>query len=221
MSAVGPMEERGTMTDDRPDDADVLDRYRAPHPKVLAKSIDHIDDAVRDFLARSPLFVLATTNGRDLDASPRGGPPGFVRVLDRQRLAFGDLAGNNRIDSYRNMAAVASVGMLALIPGLDETLRVNGRSSFSTDPEVRGHCAIDGRVPEVAIVVEVEECFLHCAKAFRRGAVWDTETWPTSDELPNAAAIFNEHLSLGLDPAIVEADLEAGYRATMWEPGGA
>lgn len=201
-------------------DTDLRTLYRAPHPNVVAKSIDHVDDGVRDFLSRSPLFVLATTDGRDVDASPRGGPPGFVRVLDTQRLAFGDLAGNNRIDSYRNMVALASIGMLFLIPGLDETLRVNGRASISTDPAIREACVIDERVPKVAVVVDVDECFIHCAKAFRRGAVWDTTTWLSVDERPSAAKIFNEHLSLGLDPALIEADLEAGYRATMWETGG-
>lgn len=208
------------MTDHPHEDADVLGHYRAPHPNVVAKSIDHIDDAVRGFLARSPLVVLATTNGREVDASPRGGPPGFVRVLDGRHLAFGDLAGNNRIDSYRNLAEVPAIGMLFLIPGLDETLRINGHSSFSTDPAIRSQCSIADRAPKVAVVVEVDECFVHCAKAFRRGAVWDSTTWPSPDERPSAAKMFNEHLALGLDPAIIEADLEAGYQATMWEPGG-
>lgn len=203
------------------DDTDVLSLYRAPHPNVLAKSIDHVDDGVREFLARSPLVVLATTNGSELDASPRGGPAGFVRVLDDQRLAFGDLSGNNRLDSYRNMAEHPAIGMLFLVPGVDETLRVNGRSSLTTDPEIRERCAIDGRTPKVAVIVDVDECFVHCAKAFRRGSVWDTTTWPTVDERPSPSAMLNDHLSLGVDPALIEADLEAGYRATMWEPGGA
>lgn len=203
------------------DDTDVLSLYRAPHPNVLAKSIDHVDDGVREFLARSPLVVLATTNGSELDASPRGGPAGFVRVLDDQRLAFGDLSGNNRLDSYRNMAEHPAIGMLFLVPGVDETLRVNGRSSFTTDPEIRERCAIDGRTPKVAVVVDVDECFVHCAQACRRGSVWDTTTWPTVDERPSPSAMLNDHLSLGVDPALIEADLEAGYRATMWEPGGA
>lgn len=209
------------MTDHRADDTDVLGLYRAPHPNVLAKSIDHIDTGVREYLARSPLFVLATTNGSELDASPRGGPPGFVRVLDGQRLAFGDLSGNNRLDSYRNMAEHPAIGMLFLVPGLDETLRVNGRSSFTTDPEILERCAIDERTPKVAVVVDVDECFVHCAKAFRRGSVWDTTTWPTTDDRPSPSAMLNDHLSLGIDPALIEADLEAGYLATMWETGGA
>jgi PPOX class probable FMN-dependent enzyme len=207
--------------DDHLDDAQVRGLYRSPHPNVVAKAIDHIDDAVRGFLEHSPLFVLATTSGREVDASPRGGPPGFVRVLDRARLAFGDLSGNNRIDSYRNMLEVPAVGMLFLIPGLDETLRVNGRGRFSIDPAIRNQCAIDGRVPKIAVVVDVDECFVHCAKAFRRGAVWDATTWPSTGERPSPAQMFNEHLSLGIDPAIIEADLEAGYQATLWEPGGA
>jgi hypothetical protein len=208
------------MNDRVDDDVDLRTLYRAPHPNVLNKSIDHIDDGVREFLARSPIFVLATTDGDGVDASPRGGPPGFVRVLDDRRLAFGDLAGNNRLDSYCNVAARSSIGMLCMIPGLDETLRVNGRARISTDQAIREQCTIDGRLPKVAVVVDVDECFVHCAKAFRRGAVWDVSTWPSADDRPSPAAMLNDHLGLGVDPALIETDLEASYRATMWEPGG-
>ena len=199
---------------------DLRDLYRQPSRLVLEKSIDHVDDGVREFLARSPLFVLATTDGTGVDASPRGGPAGFVRVLDDHRVAFGDLAGNNRLDSYTNLVAQPAIGMLCLVPGLDETLRINGRAAVSTDPVVREECAIDGKVPKVAIVVAVDECFVHCGKAFRRGGVWDPTTWPSVDERPSPGAMLNDHLSLGLDPAAIGADLEAGYTKTMWEVGG-
>jgi predicted pyridoxine 5'-phosphate oxidase superfamily flavin-nucleotide-binding protein len=141
-------------------------------------------------------------------------------VLDDHRVAFGDLAGNNRIDSYGNIAASPAVGMLCIVPGLDETLRINGSASVSTDEAIRAECAIDGKVPKVAIVVDVDECFVHCGKAFRRGGVWDTATWPTADERPSPGAMLNDHLSLGLTAEAIEADLEAGYTKTMWEVGG-
>ena len=195
-------------------------RYRAPHPNVVAKAIDHVDDGAAGFLARSPLLVLATAGAGGADASPRGGPPGFVRLLDRQRLAFGDLSGNNRLDSYTNLTDDPRVGMLFLIPGLDETLRVNGDAALTDDDDVLDRCAVDDRRPKVAVVVTVRECYLHCAKALRRAAVWDPSTWPAASERPSPGAIFNDHLGLGVDPAVVEADLEAGYAATMWEPGG-
>jgi PPOX class probable FMN-dependent enzyme len=202
------------------DRATLRTRYRSPSQLVVDKSIDHVDDAAAGFIARSPLFVLATTGADGTDASPRGGPPGFVRVLDRHRIAFADLSGNNRLDSYSNLVERPSVGLLVIVPGIDETLRVNGDAALTDDSDVAERCAIDGRVPKLAVVVTVAECFIHCAKAFRRGAVWDSTTWPAGDDRPSAAAIINDHLQLGVDPAVIEADLEAGYAATLWRPGG-
>lgn len=151
------------------DAADLDELYRPPHPLVLDKVVDHIDPSVEEFLAQAPLVVLATSDGASVDASPRGGPPGFLRVLDDRHIAFGDLAGNNRLDSYRNLVTHPSVGLLAIVPGLHETVRINGQASLVTDTTTRERCAIGGRVPKVAIVVEVSECYLHCGKAFRRG----------------------------------------------------
>jgi PPOX class probable FMN-dependent enzyme len=195
--------------------------YRPPHQLVLDKVVHHIDPSVEEFLAQAPLVVLATSDGEGVDASPRGGPPGFLRVLDERHVAFGDLAGNNRLDSYRNLVTHPSVGLLAIVPGLDETVRINGRASLVTDASTRERCAIDGRVPKVAIVVEVTECYLHCGKAFRRGGVWDASTWPTPGDRASAGRIAKETIGLDVDAAAIEADLEAGYQATMWESGGA
>lgn len=209
------------MTEHTITDVDGLrEQYRRPSQVVLDKSIDHIDDAVRGLLARSPLFVLATTSDAGTDASPRGGPPGFVAAIDDQRLAFGDLSGNNLLDSYTNLVNNPHVGMLFVVPGLDETLRINGDARISNDPAVLERCAIDGRVPKVAIVVEVDECFIHCGKALRRARLWDTTTWPSDDERPSAAAALNDHLGLGIDPKLIQDDLEANYQVTMWLPAG-
>lgn len=195
--------------------------YREPSDPVVAKAIDHVDEGVRAFLERSPLLVFATGDGRRNDASPRGGPPGFVRVLDEHRIAFGDLVGNNRLDSYENIIEHAGVGMLCFVPGLLETLRVNGRASISVDPDLRELCAIDGRVPKVVIGVEVEECYIHCGAALRRGAVWDVDTWPADTERPRAAAIFKEHIGLdGVSVDDIEAGLKDYYDNGVWFVGG-
>lgn len=202
-------------------DVDGLRRlYREPHELVLRKQIDHVDRAARAFIVASPFVVLATSSEHGTDASPRGGPPGFVAVLDDRRLALGDLAGNNRLDSHRNLLAHPQVGLLFLVPGVDETLRVNGRATLTTDPAVLEAVAIDGRAPTIAIGIDVQECFIHCAKAFRRSRLWDSSSWLQPDEQPSAARALRDHLDLDVAPDVIAADLEAGYAVTMWEPGG-
>lgn len=194
--------------------------YREPHELVVRKQIDHLDAAARGFVAASPFVVVATCGPGGGDASPRGGPPGFVAVLDEHRIAFGDLAGNNRLDSHTNMLAHPEIGLLFLIPGVDETLRVNGRASLTTDPVVLDAVTIGGRRPRLAVGIDVRECFVHCAKAFRRSYLWSPTTWLPPDQRPSAACALRDHLNLDVDPLVIEEDLEAGYRLTMWEPGG-
>lgn len=195
--------------------------YREPSKVVVDKAIDHIDEGVRGFIARSPLFVLATSDGDRNDASPRGGPPGFVRVIDEQRLVFGDLVGNNRLDSYQNVLDHPGVGMLFMIPGLLETLRVNGRASISTDEGLRELCAIDGRTPKVVVGVVVDECFIHCGAALRRGSVWDITTWAPDGERPSPGAILKAHAQIdGVSAADIEAGLADYYDNAVWYVGG-
>jgi hypothetical protein len=194
--------------------------YREPAQVVLDKVIDHVDDGVRSFVERSPLVVLATGDGMRNDASPRGGPPGFVRVVDEHRLAFGDLVGNNRIDTYRNLVEHPGIGMLFMIPGLLETLRVNGTAVVSTDPALRELCAIDGRVPKVAISIAVQECYIQCGAALRRASVWDQSTWPDDTERPRPAAIHNAHIGIDVPAEVIEQDLADYYEHGAWEVGG-
>lgn len=204
------------------DDADALRTlFRSPSQRALDKEIDHIDDAAARMVAASPLFILATSNGERVDISPRGGTPGFVKVIDEQHLAFGDLAGNNRIDSYRNLVEHASIAMLFMIPGLEETMRVNGTATISTDSDIRNLCTDGERVPNLAIVVEVMTCFMHCGKAMRRSNVWSTATWPEEHARPSGAELLAAHLGAGDDIDAVASSLEEGYRATLWQPGGA
>lgn len=196
--------------------------YRPPTAAVANKAVPTVDPTSARFVAAAPFFVLATTDGNGTDASPRGGPPGFVKVLEGgTRLAFADLNGNNRLDSYENLLHDPQVGLIFLVPGSDETVRVNGAATLSTEPDILAATAIDGRTPKVAVVVDVHECFIHCAKAVRRAALWDTSTWPSeSTEVPTAGEIINDQHALGADPADITAGLEANYRDTMWELGG-
>ena len=194
--------------------------YRDPGDGVRRKQIGHLDDGARDFLASTTLAIVATFGPGGADNSPRGGPPGFLRVLDDNHLAWGDLSGNNRLDTYSNLTTHPQVGMLCIIPGMEETLRVNGTASVTTDVAVLEQTAIDGRIPKVAVVVDVAECYIHCAKALRRAGVWDPSSWPAVDDRPSPAAILVKHIDIDIDPARVEADLEAGYQVSLWEPGG-
>ncbi len=202
------------------DEADLREVYREPHELVLRKASPIIDDGARSFIERSPFFVFATSSGTGTDASPRGGPPGFVTVLDEHRLAWGDLAGNNRLDSFRNLLGQPAIAMLFLIPGLGETLRVNGSASLTRDPAVLDAATIDGRRPHVAVGVDVDCCFIHCAKAFRRSAMWEPESWPAPSERPSPSAILKAHVEIDTPVEAIEANLEEGYAATMWSVGG-
>jgi PPOX class probable FMN-dependent enzyme len=186
-----------------------------PGEGAVRKQIDVLDDHARDFIARSPFFVLAT-GGPDgtSDASPRGGPPGCVQVLDDRRLAFADYSGNRRADSHLNLLARPGVGLVFFIPGLGETLRVNGRATPVRDPGLLAALPTGGRPPRLAVGVEVEAVYLHCAKAFRRSGLWDPATWP--DELPSAARILRAHAAVEADEAQVAAGLERSYAERLW-----
>jgi len=195
-------------------DVDELRRhYRQPGTAVIDKQIDHVDGGVRAFIAVSP-FVLLATFGPDgrADVSPRGGHPGFVKVLDDGRLVLPDLNGNNRLDSLQNIIRTGRVGMLFMIPGLGETLRVNGSAAVTIDDAILDLFVDEFRRPTSAIGVVVDEAFIHCAKAIRRSSLWQPDGWPAIDGRPSPAQIFLDHAGIeGVDAAAVEADLEASY----------
>jgi PPOX class probable FMN-dependent enzyme len=192
--------------------------YPEPGGLVWDKEVPTLDDHCREFLARSPFMLLATSSGDGrCDVSPRGGPPGFVRVLDETRLAFADLTGNRRIDSLRNVAESPRVGMLFLLPGFRETLRVNGRAYLTRDPEVLRACDVPGRTADLAVGVAVEKAFLHCAKALIRSKLWEPASWPARESLPSAARILYDHVQMeSTSVEAVDDLLEDNYRRELW-----
>ena len=195
--------------------------YREPAQRSLDKEIDHLDAHCRDFLAHSPFVVLATASADGLvDASPKGGPPGFVAVLDDHHLAVPDMSGNNRLDSMRNIVDSGHVALLCMVPGTDETMRINGRASISTAPEVLDRCPIGELRPNVAIVVEVRTAFIHCAKALRRSALWEPSAWPDTSDMATPACMLKDHI--GLEGSVEDSQrmLDASYAATTWEVAG-
>ena len=193
-------------------DGQLAELYRAPSQLVASKKTALLDDASRGIVARSP-FVLVGTDGADggLDVSPRGGPPGFVRVLDERHLAIPDLNGNNLIDSLRAVVASGRAALLVVIPGKDETLRVNGAAWVTTDPNVLDLWAGELRRPTTAIVIRTDEVFMHCAKAFRRGRVWDPSSWDELADAPDGIDILNAQGLVATNDAATRDFLEQSY----------
>ena len=180
-----------------PDDVAAL--YGPPVDAVVNKVVDHLDSHCRDFIALAPFVLVATADADgNCDVSPKGGSPGFVQVLDEGRLAIPDAPGNRLVYSLRNIASQGRAGLLFLIPGLEETLRVNGRACLTRDPDVLERLAGEAKPPKVAIGVDVEEAFLHCAKAFKRSALWRPREWPAIDGLATPAQIWRDHMTLDL-----------------------
>ena len=207
---------------------ELADLYRAPSRLVAAKKGDVLDEATVEFLARSP-FVLIGTNGADgaLDVSPRGGPPGFVRVLDAHHVAIPDLNGNNLIDSLRGIVATGRAGLLFVVPGKDETIRLNGPAWVTTDPATLDLWNDELRRPTTAIVVRAAEVFMHCAKAFRRGRVWDPAAWDELADAPDGLDVLAAQGLVATNDAATRDYLEQAYASDLAadepadEPGNA
>jgi PPOX class probable FMN-dependent enzyme len=185
--------------------------YRPPGDRALRKELDHLDVHCREFVALCPFVLVASADAQGAsDVSPKGGPPGFVRVTDDHRLVIPDATGNRRLDGLQNMLQNPRVGLLFLIPGMGETLRINGRVALTRDPAWLDGLETGGRPAALALVVTVEQAFLHCAKAILRSRLWHVETWARDDDLPSAAEILNDHIGIG-DLAASAAALADSY----------
>ena len=181
-----------------------------PAAIVRAKVADRLNDLTRRFVDLSP-FVLLATSAPDgtCDVSPRGDPPGFVRVLDERTLLLPDRPGNRLADSLRNVLRNPHVGLLFLVPGVGDTLRVNGRATLVTDEDLLAPCAVEGKVPKLGLRIEVDEVFTHCSKAFLRARLWDPETFVDRSELPSSGEV---HRSLNPDFDAERYDAERAER---------
>jgi PPOX class probable FMN-dependent enzyme len=171
--------------------------YPSPKERALRKELDRMDPHCRRFIELSPFVVLAST-GADgaLDASPRGGAPGFVKAPDEHTLLIPDAPGNHRLDTLENIVATGRLGLLFMIPGVDETLRVNGRALLSTDPSLIVQAGEDRRRPVVVIQVHVEQAYLHCAKAFMRSRLWSPQAQVERSVLPTMGRMISEQTGL-------------------------
>jgi len=174
---------------------ELRDMLGLPRERSLLKERHALDQHFRAFIAQSP-FLLMATSGRDgtCDVSPKGDAPGFVLVLDDRRIVIPDRPGNKRFDGMQNLLANPHVGLLFFVPGRDETLRINGRAWITKDPELLARCVAQGKTPHLAIGVEVEQCFLHCVKAFLRSKLWRHNEWPPPDALASMAQVLHDQI---------------------------
>jgi hypothetical protein len=189
-----------------------------PGELAVKKQIGALDEHCRAFIRHSPFLLLATSNAAgQCDVSPKGDAPGFVLILDDRHLVIPDRPGNRRLDGMRNLLENPHLGLIFLIPGRVDTLRVNGRAWIVRDPVLLERTAVMDKRPDLAIGVEVEECFLHCAKAFKRSKLWRTETWPKPAAVASMARILLDQAK----PAAITLEdmqrrLERGYSTQLY-----
>lgn len=189
-----------------------------PSELVNNKTITFIDHHCLDFISKSPMIFIATSDSSgSCDVSPRGDAEGFVYVLDDKHLVIPERPGNRRFDSLRNIIENPNIGLIFIIPGLEETLRVNGHAVIVKDEEVLKPMEAHGKVPALGIGVEVEECFIHCAKAFKRSHLWDEDYWSAKEVLPKPSVILAEHTrTLGISQEDIAKSLKESYEKRLY-----
>jgi PPOX class probable FMN-dependent enzyme len=188
-----------------------------PSRRAATKQIDRIDHNYADFIARSPLVLIGSSgaDGRQ-DISPKGDPAGFVLVLNEHTLAIPDRPGNRRADTFVNVLQNPNVALFFLVPGSRETLRVQGRASIVRDAALRERMAVNGKLPDLALVVTVEEAFMHCAKCMVRSQLWQPDSWPDPEEIPSLSGALVEQKQLPITREQLAEALEQDIRERLY-----
>jgi len=203
MSTIGTLEElRGC--------------YPQPLERSLRKSLTTLDAHMRHFISLSPFLCLGTSSGGGADVTPRGDSPGFVQVLDDQTLLIPDWPGNNRLDSLTNVVSNPSVGLLFFIPGVNETLRVNGVAEITTEPALLEYWTVNGKHPRAAMRIAVREAYLHCAKALMRSRLWDDDYRVERTELPSYAQMLKDQGVTTQSVDALQAAIDDSYRTRLY-----
>lgn len=193
--------------------------YKTPEPTAgsIRKELNGLDHHCRSFIARSPFVLIGSSDGAgNADVTPKGDKPGFAAVLDDNTIAIPDRPGNNRLDTLENIIAHPAVGLLFLIPGMNETLRVNGEAKITLDASLRERLAVDGKPPLSVVVVHVKSAYMHCAKAFMRSQLWHPETWPRRESMPTLGRILKDQLALDQSAEATDRWLDEAYAESMW-----
>jgi PPOX class probable FMN-dependent enzyme len=198
------------------DAAALRDLYGEVGALAKAKDLTRLDKHCRAFIALSPFLVLATADAEGrMDASPRGDAPGFVLVLDDTTLLLPDRPGNNRVDSFGNIVAHPGVALIFLVPGIEETLRVNGRARLTTDAALLAAAEAQGKVPRAGVLITVEQAFFHCAKALKRSRLWDPTQHVERQSFPSLGKIIADQTAqCSVEDA--EARIEDGYKNRLY-----
>ena len=171
------------------------------HHSIEAKVIDRLDDICTSYIAASPFIIMASAGDSHIEVSPKGDPNGFVKVLDEKHLAIPERPGNRRVDSYKNILENPQLGLIFLIPGKMETLRVSGEARIVRDLALRESMALNGRVPEFAVVLYVERALVHCPKCIVRSHLWQPEKWQDHSHLANISETYIQHAKLSMSEA--------------------
>ncbi len=190
--------------------------YDAPVATSIVKEIDHLTELHRAYIEASPFVIVATSGPGGVDCSPRGDPPGFVRVVDERTLLVPDRRGNNRLDSLRNLVADPRIGLLFLVPGIGVTMRVNGTAEITADPQLRESFAFEGKLPTTVIVVTTQSVYTQCPKALIRSHLWDASFHRHSSELPSVGDILEAITAGEFDGKAHDAAYPERVRQTIY-----
>lgn len=189
--------------------------YGKTSPKAAVKTITTFDDHCRNFIEHSSFVILASTDGTNLDVSPKGDPAGFVKVESETQLLLPDRPGNNRLDGLMNILANPNVSLLFMIPTVTETLRVNGVAEILDDPEICDRFKVKGRAPKTVLRIEAQLIFTHCGKAPLRAGLWEPDTWPQSRPVPTLFEILRDHTALPLE-SVEQSAVDESYRTSLY-----
>jgi PPOX class probable FMN-dependent enzyme len=191
-----------------------------PYKVTLDKVLKYLDAHCKTYVSLTPFVMLATCDARgDCDSSPRGGPAGFIKILDDRHLLIPEVIGNRQADTLINIIEHPYVGMMFIIPGLEETLRVNGKACVVNDASVLAQAAVKDKVPQLGIGIEIEEAYMHCAKAAKRSSLWNPAGWPDRSSLASVAQILRDHTQGGIGDGSVAAMqdlLDESYTKRLW-----
>ena len=197
--------------------ATLKDIVGEPKPEIANKEMPALDKHTRHFLSLCPFLCISTADAEgNQDISPRGDPAGFVRVLDDKTVLIPDRKGNRRVDTMRNILENPNLGLLLFLPGVEEVLRINGKATITEDPALLADSAVNGSVPMLGIVVEIDDVFFHCAKAVIRSKLWDSETPIARSEFPTYGEIVRDQRAPDQDAEAINTQLQEDYKTRLY-----